>query len=96
VAASVDAVTEMSESLHFGVVAVGVLVGVLLGAADSCFVGVADGVGVADCFEAEGVGEADTEGLATGAVPPLRPPMSHTAPPMMRTTTIATRTRRTQ
>ena len=93
-----DAVTEISESLHFGVVAVGVVVGVLLAAAESCFVGVTDGVGVADGFEADGVGEAvaDTEGLATGVVPPPRPPMSHTAPAMTRTTTIATRTRRTQ
>jgi hypothetical protein len=88
----------MSESLHLGVVAVGVVVGLLLAAAESCFVGVADGVGVADCLDAEGVAESegDTEGLATGAVPPPRPPMSQTAPPTMRTTTIATRTRRTQ
>ena len=93
-----DAVTEMSESLHFGVVGVGVLVGDLVATAESCFVGVTDGVGVADGDEADGVGEAvgDTEGLATGVEPPPRPPTSQTAPTTTTTTTIATRTRRTQ
>lgn len=88
----------MSESLHFGVVGVGVLVGDLVATAESCFVGVTDGEGVAGCGVAGGVGEAvgDTEGLAIGVEPPPRPPTSQTAPSTTATTTIATSARRTQ
>lgn len=88
----------ISESLHAGVPLAEAEVWGEPAEAD--LVGVTDGVGAGDDFEADGEGDGtgvgDPEGVAVGVPPPPRPPTSHTAPRTTSSTTITTRARRTQ